>query len=63
MPDPVCEALSIERSGSHLENDALGIIDRAGKFVTVEKQECFHRGMPDALVAVAKGMILNEGEA
>lgn len=61
--EPSEELVPQKRAGGKREHDALLIIDVRIKGVPVQREEDFHRGMNDTLVAVDEWVALHQREA
>jgi len=57
---PRQQSLSVVSASGNPQDDSFGLIDRAVELVLVEEEKSLERGMPDALVAIHEGMILDE---
>ena len=60
VSEPVGEFVAIEPASGKIEHKALLGIDGGIDLGAVEYQERLHGGMPDALVAIDKGVALNQ---
>ena len=60
VSEPVGQFVAIEPASGEIEYKALLGIDGGIDLGTVEYQERFHGGMPDALVAIDKWVALNQ---
>ncbi len=54
--------VAAQATGGDVEHQTFLLIDRRLDLAAVEHQESFHRGVPDALVAIQKRVVMNEGE-
>ena len=61
--DPLDQCVTLEMPGCKLEHELLLFIHSGTEFMPVHKKEHFHRGVPNAFVAVDEGMIEDERES
>jgi hypothetical protein len=60
---PGGDFVAAQATGGDVEHQTFLHIDRRLDLTAVKHKERFHRGVPDALVAIQKRVVSNEGEA
>lgn len=61
--DPLHKRLAGNTSCSQIKHDPFLFVDRRMKFITIQYEECFHRGMPYSLVAIDERMVEHQRKA
>jgi hypothetical protein len=60
---PVGQVHPVDPAGGEIEHKTLLVIDGGGDLGAVEDEEGLHVGVPDAIVTVHEGVVLNQREA
>lgn len=63
LTQPVDKVDSIDTASGEIQDDALLIVDRGVDLRAVENKKCLHGSVPYTLVAIDKGVVLNQREA
>ena len=63
LTQPVDKVGSIDTASGEIQDESFLIVDRGVDLRAVENEKCFHGSVPYSLVAIDKGVVLNQREA